>query len=100
MCYVGVLFYCVDLIFVDETLDVGALFDESSAQEVYIARLQGDQYVEDHDYKKVSLVRTLSSCTVQCCHEFVHETMDEDKLEYWARLVTNFTKLSDQFAEE
>jgi len=91
---VSILFNLVDLVFMDETLDISALFDEASSQEVDLARLQTDNDVKnDHD-EEVSFVWTRPDSTLQTRHELVHISVDEDKFQDGARLVANFAKLA------
>ena len=53
MLNIRVLFNQVDLVLVHKAIDVRALFDEASAQELSLAGLKADEQVEDDDNKVV-----------------------------------------------
>ena len=64
MSNVGVLFNRINLVFVDETFNVGAFFDKSSTQEVDFTRLKSHKDVKDDDYEEVGFVRALAHCSI------------------------------------
>ena len=62
--YVGILFYLVNLILMNKTLDVGTLLDKSGTHEINVARLQVHYDVEDDNNKEICFVRSLTLSSV------------------------------------
>ena len=64
MSYVGILFYLVNLILMNKTLDVGTLLDKSGTHEINVACLQVHYDVEDDNNKEICFVRSLTLSSV------------------------------------
>ena len=117
MLHVSVLLDDVDLVIVHEAVDVGALFEESGPKKRLRTRLQLDHDVEDIDDEIVSFMRTakirgrivkgclalqgfVCSMNIKGCHDLIHDTMNCDKLEDWARNIPYKFEFPDHLVKQ
>ena len=102
MLHVSVLLDDVDLVFVHEAVDVGALFEESGPEKRLRARFQLDHDVEDIDDEIVSFMRTAKiwGRIIKGCHDLIHDTMNCDKLEDRARNIPYKFEFPDHLVKQ
>ena len=77
-----------------KTVDVRALFNEASAQELSLAGLQADQKVKNDDNKVVCFMWALRQRIIERWHHLVHQPMDRNQFEDWTWHISDILKPS------
>ena len=105
--YLHVLDICVflnqiDLVFMHKVVDIGDLLNETSSEELCLARLQVCQKIEYDNDQIVCFVcsTAISWCTTEGCHHFVHEPVDRDQLQDRAGNIPDVLELPEHLIEE
>ena len=82
MLNIRILFNQVNLVLMHETIDIWALFDEASAQELSLAGLKADEQGEDDDNKIVRFMWAWCLGVIEGSHHFIHQSMNRNQFEH------------------